>query len=299
LEVKSPFEQLLFTTTRIETTRKDGSISVGTGSIVHYKVQNKGDIFSLVTNKHVIKDTTEGNLLFNLTDKKVPLLGERYGVHISDFQNAWFGHSQEDIDVAVMPFSPVVNQLLQNGNYIYFKTISTSLIPTEEQTGLIDAIEDIIFIGYPNNIYDRTNLLPIVRKGTTATPFLIDYEGKPAFLIDASIFPGSSGSPVFLCNTGSYSQKGGGMVIGNRIFFLGIVSSVFTIQESNKIEMVDVPTGIQPIVKTSQMVDLGLVYKSRVVVEVIEDFLEHAANCNAWASDPIPLSPFPREGGHF
>lgn len=274
MQANSTFEQLLFTTTRIEAKLKDDSASVGTGSIVGYRVENKGDVFFLVTNKHVIKDTSEAVLLFNITeDKGVPLLGKQYRIHLSNFQEGWFGHSQEDIDVTIMPFSPIVNQLRKDGVLIYFKTISTNLIPTKEQTEQIDAIEDLIFIGYPNNIYDRANLLPIVRKGTTATPFSIDYEGKPAFLMDASIFPGSSGSPVFLCNVGSYSPKGGGVVVGNRIFFLGIVSSVFTIQESNEIEIVDVPTGVQPIVKTSQMMDLGLVYKSRVIIEVIEDFL--------------------------
>jgi hypothetical protein len=45
-------------------------------------------------------------------------------------------------------------------------------------------------------------ILPIsprfFRRGMTATPPQLDYCGRPTFLIDASVFGGSSGSPVFL-----------------------------------------------------------------------------------------------------
>lgn len=273
MKVNSVFETLLFTTVRIEARLQDNSISVGTGFIFDYTIEDKVYLF-LVTNKHVINKTIEGTLLFNLTDKKVPLLGKHYGVRVGDFEANWTGHKEADIDVAIMPFSPVYHQLAEQNVYVYFKAIKKSLIPSQEQLAQIDAIEDIIFIGYPSNIYDRANLLPIVRKGTTATPISVDFEGKPMFLIDASVFPGSSGSPVFLCNVGSYSPRGKGLVIGNRLFFLGIISSVYVSQDMNTIEIINIPTGNLPIVKTSQMIDLGLVYKASVIIEVIEDFLK-------------------------
>ena len=138
----------------------------------------------------------------------------------------------------------------------------------------IDAVEDIVFVGYPNDIYDRRNLLPVVRRGITATPVSIDFEGKPAFLIDASIFPGSSGSPVFLCNIGSYSPKGKGLIAGSRIFFLGVVASVFIRKDFNTIELIEIPTGKIPVVATTQRLDLGIVYKSIVIKELIEEFLK-------------------------
>lgn len=273
MKVDSIFETLLFTTVRIEAKLKDNSISVGTGCIFNYEVDGKAYLF-LVTNKHIIKNSSEATLLFNLTDKKIPLLGQRHGVRIANFENQWTGHKSPDIDVAIMPFAPIYAQLTSQNIYVYFKAIGRNFIPTNEQLDQIDAIEDVVFIGYPNNIYDRANLLPIVRKGTTATPISVDFEGKPVFLIDASIFPGSSGSPVFLCNIGSYSPRGRGVVIGNRLFFLGIVASVYIMQDSNTIEIIDIPSGNLPVIKTSQMIDLGIVYKSSVITEVIEDFLK-------------------------
>ena len=40
--------------------------------------------------------------------------------------------------------------------------------------------------------------MPILRRGTTATPIALNFEGRPEFLIDAAVYPGSSGSPVFV-----------------------------------------------------------------------------------------------------
>jgi V8-like Glu-specific endopeptidase len=83
-------------------------------------------------------------------------------------------------------------------SFFYMKT-STNLIPFPSTSDDLDAIERIIFVGYPNGMYDRKNYTPILRQGITATPFHLDYDGLPAFLIDASVFPGSSGSPVYSC----------------------------------------------------------------------------------------------------
>lgn len=274
IKPESIFENILFTTVRIEATLPNNSISTGTGFIFDYVNNDKHYLF-VVTNKHVIKDSTEGKLSFNQSDGEKPILGKVFTIGYSNFEKQWIGHPQQDIDVAFMPFSPVLNELSQKGVQIFFKTITPDLIPADKQLREdIDAVEDIVFVGYPSDIYDRKNLLPVVRRGITATPISVDFEGKPTFLIDASIFPGSSGSPVFLCNIGSYSPKGKGLHVGSRIFFLGVVASVFIRKDLNTIELIDIPTGKIPVVATTQMVDLGIVYKSIVIKELIEDFLK-------------------------
>jgi len=274
IEAKSLFENLLFTTVRIEATLSDNSLSIGTGFIFDYAKNDKHYMF-IVTNKHVIKDTVKGTLAFNLNDSEKPILGKVFTINYSDFRSRWIGHDEEDIDVAVMPFTPVLNELSNKGVQIFFRAVTPDLIPNDKLLNEeIDAVEDVIFVGYPSDIYDKKNLLPVVRKGITATPISVDFEGKPAFLIDASIFPGSSGSPVFLCNVGSYSPKGKGLVVGSRIFFLGIVASVFVRKDLTTIELIDIPTGKIPALATTQMVDLGIVFKSIVIRELIEEFLK-------------------------
>lgn len=274
IKPESIFENILFTTVRIEASLPDNSTSTGTGFVFNYEKNDKQYLF-VVTNKHVIKNSIKGKLAFNLSDGEKPILGKVFTINYSNFESQWIGHPQDDIDVAIMPFAPVLNELYNKGVQIFFKSITSDLIPSDKLLREdIDAVEDIVFVGYPNDIYDRRNLLPVVRRGITATPVSIDFEGKPAFLIDASIFPGSSGSPVFLCNIGSYSPKGKGLIAGSRIFFLGIVASVFTRKDLNTIELIDIPTGKIPVVATTQMLDLGIVYKSIVIKELIEEFLK-------------------------
>lgn len=274
IKPESIFENILFTTVRIEATLTNNSISIGTGFIFNYVKNDKQYLF-VVTNKHVIKDSTQGKLTFNQSDGEKPILGKVFTIDYPNFENQWIGHSRQDIDVTILPFAPVLNELSQKGIQIFFKAITPDLIPTDEVLmEKINAVEDIIFVGYPSNIYDKRNLMPVVRKGITATPVSVDFEGKPVFIIDASIFPGSSGSPVFLCNIGSYSPKGKGLVVGSRVLFLGVVASVFIRKDLNTIELIDIPTGKIPIVATTQMVDLGIVYKSIVIKELIEEFLK-------------------------
>jgi len=274
IKPESIFENILFTTVRIEASLSNNSISIGTGFIFNYVKNDKQYLF-VVTNKHVIRDSITGKLTFNQSDGEKPILGKVFTIEYSNFEKQWIGHPQQDIDIAIMPFAPALNELYSKDVKIFFRYVTLDLIPSDKVLREeIDAVEEIVFVGYPSDVYDKMNLLPIVRRGITATPISIDFERKPIFLIDASIFPGSSGSPVFLCNIGSYSPKGKGLIVSSRIFFLGVVASVFIKKDLNTIELIDIPTGKIPVVPTTQMVDLGIVYKSIVIKELIEEFLK-------------------------
>ena len=148
------------------------------------------------------------------------------------------------------------------------------LIPSEDTLRKLDALEEVVFIGFPVGIWDSTNFLPIIRRGTTATPVYVDFQGKKQFLIDASVFPGSSGSPVFLYDRGLHQERTGGVVIGGRLLFLGAISDVFIHQDTNEIKMLSVPTRNVPVVTSRQMVDLGRVFKASVIIETIETALK-------------------------
>lgn len=252
---------------------QDKNGNVGTGFIFGYEKDNLNYYF-LVTNKHVIENSTDGLLRLHYGDGENPVLGKFKDVKISNFEGRWIKHPKEDIDIAIMPFLPVWEEILKGGEQIFFRAAGLNHIPSDEIIkNEIDAVEDIVFIGYPNDVYDKKNFLPLVRKGITATPISVDFEGRPVFLIDASVFSGSSGSPVFICNVGSYSPKGKSLMSGNRLFFVGIVAAVYYREDLNKIEVMEIPTKIIPMVKTRQMVDIGMVYKSAVIVQIIEDFL--------------------------
>lgn len=275
MEVSSIAEQLLFTTVRVETVDASGDEGVGTSFIFNYKIEGKedGNAPFIVTNKHVVKNAKKGVLSFIQARDEKPLLGTGYRLYIDNFESIWFGHPNGNIDITIAPFLPLVNHIKKAGVNIFFRMVDAKFVPSEEALKHVDAIEEVVFIGYPIGIWDTKNLLPVVRKGITATPIAIDFRGERQFLIDASIFPGSSGSPVFLYNPGIYADKSGGTVVGSRLFFLGVVASVFFQQDINEIRIRSVPTVDVPIAVSRQMIDLGIVFKASAIVETIEILL--------------------------
>ena len=138
---------------------------------------------------------------------------------------------------------------------------------------LFDAIESITFIGYPNGIWDTKNLLPVARRGTTASPMSVNFENTPRFLIDASVFGGSSGSPVFILNQGMITDKHGNTTVGSRVVFVGVVAAVFSRTQLNQIIAVPIPTQTQPMAQQQEMIDLGIVFRSETVVQAIQAFV--------------------------
>ena len=277
MKIETAAEQLFFVTVRIEVDKIDNKgknvKGIGTGFIVGYKWSNKEGLF-LVTNKHVVKNAKKGRFFFIQSDGKNPLLGKTFNIEVNNFKKSWFSHPDDKIDVAIMPLAKILAEIQKRNVSVFFKSISRDLLPTLKQEESFDALEEVVFVGYPSGIFDTVNYIPVARRGTTATPFNIDYLGLPQFLVDASVFPGSSGSPVFILNKGSYSPRGGGLVVGNRLIFLGLISSVYTRNDEGIWDFVDVPTTLVPIVRTQQMVDLGIVIKSSTVFETIEEFLK-------------------------
>jgi hypothetical protein len=214
----------------------------------------------------------EGKVFFTESKEGKPLIGTRLNVTILNFAAQWFGHEADNIDIAVMPLGPIFHKLKEGHKAPFYRTITPDIIPIDSKLDELDVLEEIVFIGYPNGIFDTANLLPIVRRGITATPLQTNYCGEPIFLVDASVFPGSSGSPVFICNTNGYSSKTG-FTVGSRILFLGVIGSVYFRPEYGEIKSVPIPTEHKSVVQTNQMIDLGAAYKAHTVVETIEGFM--------------------------
>ncbi len=273
MEVISPAEQLFFTTVRVDTVTSGGNAGSGTAFLFSLEDGGKSYPF-IVTNKHVISEQASGCLTFLRGTETHPVLGDAIEVNIEKWADDWFVHPDPEIDIAILPLVPIHESLREKGLMPFYRHISSSFIPSEEAMQRVDAIEEITFIGYPNGIWDSTNLLPIARRGTTATPISIDYEGKPRFLIDASVFPGSSGSPVFILNTGSYAVKTGGLHVGRRLLFVGVVSEVYCRSSLHEIVPVPIPTNVVPKAHVQEMIDLGIVLKPSCIVETIFAFLQ-------------------------
>ncbi len=266
MKIETFHDQLFFVTIRIETKLKDG-IGVSTGFVVEYPVDKDKRLFFLVTNRHAVEQAETGKFFFMRSDGANPILGERYDININNFKASWFGHPDPGIDVAIMPLGPVLSEIDRKGWKIFFKSIPVDVFTSDREARELDAIEEIIFVGYPNGLFDVKNYLPVARKGTTATPLMVDYNGRPEFMIDASVFLGSSGSPVFL------SRQPSGPGTSERPYFLGLVSGAAFRAESGTIDFMKSPDQSAAVFNYNQLLNLGVVVKARAVAETITDWV--------------------------
>lgn len=277
VEVRTAAANLFFTTLRVET-----ECSVGTGFIFEHKwrcprtSRTLTGMF-LITNKHVVAGAR--SLLLSLARRRTkedePNLEERVSVGVSGRDWGWWmTHPSEDVDVAAFPLNPMLEDLKAEGNTPFFSCVSGDILPDSGRHGALNAVENVVFVGYPNGVFDTKNHLPIMRRGITATSPDIDYEGNPIFLIDASVFPGSSGSPVFVYDRGSWLSGGANWTVGSeRVVFLGVLASVLYRESDGVLEFREVPTARHVVPVGREMIDLGVVYKARTVIETIEEGL--------------------------
>lgn len=268
MRVETTAQQLLFNTVPIEVHDSGGNlIGTGTSFALTHTFPEYGDELFLVTNKHVVAGGHCGYLYFTTVEDGKPKIGTPFHIkHDPFFELSWHGHPSDDVDVAVMPISWMLDMIGQDGTSAFIKNITTSIIPSDAYVDGLDALEDVLFIGYPNGMFDKKNYTPILRVGTTATPLQLDWEGQSVFLIDASVFPGSSGSPVF------YLEHGGTGRRNATAKLLGIVAAVFFRTSTGEVELVPAPTTVVPIANFQEMIDLGVVFKSKLILEAIESF---------------------------
>lgn len=249
--------QLLYTTVPIWVEMADGRQGFGTAFIYSVPVpgQQSAQIPLLVTNYHVVAGGRRAQIELSGRAGEAPDRGTRSRVEIPG--ELLQSHVDRENDLAAVPIGGVLTQLEQSGRPVFFRSIVPDNIPTKEVLDDLAAVEEITFIGYPSGFYDQHNATPLFRRGITATPAWNDFQGKPAFLVDAGVFPGSSGSPVFILNEGAYTNKNG-LVVGNRLLFLGVLSDAILRTEANS---PNVFLGLGRVVKAERVKE----FASRIV----------------------------------
>ena len=263
-------EQIMHTTLRIELLEKGNVKGMGTGFLDSVPVDNgKGVKIVLISNKHVLTEGDEIAITFTTMKNGLPEFGKKLRLPISNVKANVVGHPNSEIDVAALVCTGIFNLL---PDQLFFKTIQYEMLSDFTENELSVA-ENVFFVGYPDGRFDEKNNLPLIRTGLIASNPKFDYNGKPEFVIDAQVFPGSSGSPVYI-NYTFEDIKNGRIVLSNQqnIKVLGIVAQ--TMVRNNILQTV--PTGTTNY--TQEVLGLGIVFKSTVVKETIDLALKRFAD---------------------
>lgn len=243
-------------TVRIECDVVGGGVSVGTGFWFGFSTTGDSGLPLLVTNKHVIANSTTIRIRFNVSSAANPQL-KFYDATINN-PSDFIQHPDQNIDLCALPIGRFLSELSSQGIEVdnFFFTDRSFL-----NQHYVTPVEEVFMTGYPNGLWDTVNNRPITRKGITASSLLEDWQGRPEFMIDMACFGGSSGSPVYIMNEGGYATSDG-LAIGNRFIFLGVLYAGPTLDVNGSINIVDVPTVATPVVSTTLMMNLGMVIKA-------------------------------------
>ena len=250
--------------TRIESFK--GADSVGVGTCFYYKIDLKDGkaIFCLGTNKHVVEGADNFRIWAHLEGSTAakPIVKEmRFGFAGPGI----YFHPNDEIDLCLINISDVVLKSADSGQRLQFTCFSSDTLVKPEQLKDIIPANSVLMIGCPNGLYDEVNHIPLTRRGITATPFELDYEGKPHFLVDIACFPGSSGSPILLFNRGEVVPNDDEVTYRQPINFalMGILFAGPTIDQQGNITFA-VPKGIT----ITSMMHLGIVIKSSELLPI-------------------------------
>jgi hypothetical protein len=200
-------------------TTEEGKIQFyATGFLVN--IQN---IFHLATAKHVVVDPRTGKFVdsgmlafFNLKDGRIS--SRSIDQIKKDFAVNWIFHENKDVDIAVIPFGldPQKDDV---------KTIPDNMFITADR---LFEVYEVFFLSHQPGIQPQKRISPVIRSGTIS---LINDD--KTFYIDASAFPGNSGSPVFLKPSPIRFDEGGISIGGDQLGgkFIGIIGEYLPYQE--------------------------------------------------------------------
>lgn len=255
------YEQLLYTTLRIECFDMDDNLfSIGTGFLLQRPIgENKYKIY-LISNKHVLCEANSIAVSFSkMKDNNVDI-GNIIRFPINDIKDNIVSHPNENVDIALIECTGL---FIKFSDKLYCRIVSYNMLATFNEPELTVA-ENVYFVGYPDDRYDVKNNLPLMRTGSIASHPKYNYNGNEVFIIDAQVFPGSSGSPVYI-DLNYENMKNGDFILGkSNIKLLGIVSA--TMIRNNQLKSIQ--TGTQLLAE--EVLGLGIVYKATAIKELVD-----------------------------
>jgi V8-like Glu-specific endopeptidase len=281
MENQQQLDNVSLFTTQVILFNKNIQVSQGTG---FYLVHQYGENYMtfLVTNIHVLTgyapldsnipmgDSIE--IFYHLDSnnpKKVKKL--KLPLYNSNKKPLWLiNQNNPEADLAVIPIS---HSLISESDLNYFINSKWT-----ENDLKVEVATKAVIIGYPYGRFDSYNFLPFWKSGNIASEPKLDYNGKKIVVLDISAFRGMSGSPAFAIASGSYININGGVTNGSAKKFLGIFASMEIQSQSKYLENLNLNPTTQIGIKDQESLQLGHVWKSEIIFEILNEFNIQAYN---------------------
>lgn len=170
------YEQLLYTTIRIEGLNNDGSTnSIGTGFLLQRPITPSSYKLYIVSNKHVLMGQKKIALTFSQMDSNGDLIpGKSVRLPIDDIDHIVIGHSNPNVDIATFDCTGLFTNFPFQ---MYVKWVPYNMISDFTERELTVA-ENVYFVGYPDNRYDAVNNLPLIRTGMITSHRYFDINNR-------------------------------------------------------------------------------------------------------------------------
>lgn len=253
-------EQLMYSTIRIA-----NPPAVGTGFYYNHVIDETTAIGLIITNKHVITgDITE--LTFHTTKGEGKPSGSLYTAYVDNTKGLWIHHPSATVDLCALPIGPIFGLAEKAGHTLYTVAMGSKLIWSDKDLTSLDAVEEVIMVGYPNGLWDDVNNYPLFRRGITATHPASDYRGTPVTVIDIATVGGSSGSPVLIINSPLFSRKYNAQQPERGNVLLGVLYAGPVITQEGEIITREIPTGFKSIVALESFINLGFIVKAKEIL---------------------------------
>ncbi|PSP65457.1 hypothetical protein BRC77_01475 [Halobacteriales archaeon QH_8_64_26] len=176
------------------------------------------------------------------------------------------------LDQTLTPFSEVINNSTPSLN-----TGSLAFTPDMVLSGeeLLAGGDTALIVGYPAEFVDTNTYFPLLRNARISSPLGISFQNKPAFITDALMYPGTSGSPVVAGPDTLKNPATGGLRTSKCGFaLLGVHSETYD----------------RPSEDGGERLNLNLSWYAGLVNEIIETNMIRIA-LNEWVSESSISNP--------
>lgn len=232
---------------------------IGTGFLITCPgFEGKYSPIILVTSKHVVKDCQNTQFRWNVNNKIMRFL---IGTEVMGLKCDWIFHPNDEIDLAIT----MAPSFGDSDNSMVHGYTSTAIDDVEQH----DLGSEIFYFGFPLGTGADVEYphKAIVRKGIISS-----ISDAPTFIIEANVFPGTSGSPVFIQRESTFEIIG---VISSYIPYIDIAVSMqskkprITFEENSGLAYVVRAKYIFDIMKTDN-------YRTQAVpiINLVKKFLE-------------------------